>query len=92
MTLHAKSFCEFARPPRDVLTGRTTPPKIVDHNRLSALVDHSGISPLVDRSALSPRKLEATPPASRFLLASKRNIFGFGPPKTKMRSRALLTF
>ena len=28
-----------------------------------------------------------SPPASNLLLASRGNIFGFGPPKTKMRSR-----
>jgi hypothetical protein len=40
---------------------------------------------MVDRSGPSPLELEATPP-SGFVLASQENIFGFGSPKTKMRS------
>ena len=34
-----------------------------------------------------PRFAPRSPPASNLLLASRGNIFGFGPPKTKMRSR-----
>jgi hypothetical protein len=34
------------------------------------------------------RALRAKPPGTNLLLASRGNIFGFGPPRTKMRSRS----